>query len=139
VEDTGTLILHDLETGDEARFPDATAYALAEGGELLLYSYEPAEGEGPPGVRAVRPASGETITLLDGPGSYPQLAVDREGRQAAFLHAPEDADAEAGEDDDAEHAVHLWRVGEAAAARAVGGGLKKKTRPPDKGCRGIPD
>jgi hypothetical protein len=118
----GTLVLRNLASGAETRFPHTSGYTLARNGGLLAFTVAPPEGEGAPGVRATVPGSGTVTTLLEGPGSYGQLSVDREGGQAAFLFA-EEAEDDSGSASDGgvpvEHVVHHWRVGEAAARPIV--------------------
>jgi dipeptidyl aminopeptidase/acylaminoacyl peptidase len=127
----GALVLRNLSSGAETRFPHTASYTLARNGRLLAFTVAPPEGEGAPGVRATVPGSGSVTTLLEGAGSYSQLAVDREGGQAAFLFAEKAADdSVSASDGDApvEHIVHHWQVGEAAARPVV-----------DAATRGVPD
>jgi dipeptidyl aminopeptidase/acylaminoacyl peptidase len=135
--DDGVLVLRELATGDEVRFPGVRSYSLSRNGALLAFTFSGPEVEGGPGVRATVPGSGTVRTLLQGPGRYTQLAVDREGRQAAFLHAPgaeeETQESPAAGDESAErepveHVIHHWQTGEAAARSVV-----------DASTRGIPE
>ncbi len=109
-DEVHTLVLHELRTGSERRFPDVTAFALSADGARLAYA---AAGEDTTarGVWLVDAATGEVQALLTGGGDYRSLIFDEAGDQVAFL-------ATKGSEEPKSYVLHLARVGD-AAARAV--------------------
>ncbi len=82
LDDGTTLVVRDLETGEEERFEYVVDYSFSADGSALFYAASGDEGAAD-GVFAVRPAGG-VAPVLEGEGRYVQLAVSDEGA-AAFL------------------------------------------------------
>ena len=80
-----TLVLRDLNSGRETRIPDVTSYVFDDTAKFLGYvvaSHDP--GRDGAYVRRVSAPERELV-LLNGAGDYRSLALDRAGRQAAFV------------------------------------------------------
>jgi dienelactone hydrolase len=80
-----TLVLRDLNSGRETRIPDVTSYVFDDSAKFLGYvvtSHDPARDGAY--VRRISEPERELV-LLSGAGDYRSLALDRAGRQAAFL------------------------------------------------------
>jgi dipeptidyl aminopeptidase/acylaminoacyl peptidase len=111
--DARTLILRELATASEHRFPNAVDFAFSENGQVLAYTSSTADGAGD-GVHVVTTGTGAVRPILVGEGFYKQLAVSADGRQIAFLTDRDDFHAE-----QPEYALFAWRDG--GAARRVAG------------------
>ncbi len=111
-----TLVLRNLETGEEFRFEDVTEYALTEDGRWLVYAASSKDGTAD-GVYAVATRSGARTALLTGKGAYEKLALAKDGRQAAFLTDRDDPDA-----DPAVFTLYHARLGEGEARPAAKAG-----------------
>jgi len=92
-KDGTTLIVRDLDSGQERRFAYAVEYAFAEDGSALYYAASGEEGEAD-GVYRVR-RSGDAEPVASGEGRYVKLAVARDGARAAFVTDRDDRGAEA--------------------------------------------
>jgi dipeptidyl aminopeptidase/acylaminoacyl peptidase len=113
-DEVGTpLVLRHLTTGEERRFEHVMEYVFAKDGRRLAYAVSSPDGSGD-GVWVVELASGESVPLLTGRGTYESLAFDEEGRQVAFLTNRDDVDAE-----QPSYALYHWRVGMEGARRAA--------------------
>ncbi|HEX8209788.1 MAG TPA: prolyl oligopeptidase family serine peptidase [Longimicrobium sp.] len=78
-----TLVVRDLQTGNETRIEEVMAFAFDRGGRWLGYTVSARAGERDGAyVRAL--AEGRTHTLLAGAGGYRGLTFSDDGRQAAF-------------------------------------------------------
>lgn len=89
-----TLVLRNLASGAERTFPYATdAYLLSRDGRWLVYAAATPDSTGD-GVFAVETATGRTVPVLTGPGSYTRLVLDEDGRQVAFLTNRDDPSAD---------------------------------------------
>jgi dienelactone hydrolase len=78
------LVLRNLDTGQETRFEDVTAYLFTNDGQWLVYTASNRDGSAD-GVFAVRTATGEVQPLLAGEGKYAQLTLADDSRQVAFV------------------------------------------------------
>ncbi len=107
------LVVRALASGEEWTYEHATNYTLADQGNLLAFVTAPADSS-QHGVHALTlDDTGREPTrtaLLLGDGDYPQLTVDENGTQVAFLtnrDAPDHAEAE--------HTLYHWQPGQDAA------------------------
>jgi dipeptidyl aminopeptidase/acylaminoacyl peptidase len=122
-KDVGTtLVLRDLETGEERRFENVMHYAFAKNGERLAYAVSSEDGSAD-GVYVVDLGDGGGATVASGEGEYKSLTFDEEGRQLAFLSNRDDYEA-----DQPAFTLFHWRAGR-DEARAVAG----------EGTPGIPE
>ena len=111
--DQGTpLVLRTLADGTERRIEDVVWYEFAEDGSKLVYTAGNEAGDAD-GVYVLDPATGASTALLTGKGNYRGVAIDRAGRQVAFLANTADFAAK-----QPEFALYYWD-GRGAAARAV--------------------
>jgi dipeptidyl aminopeptidase/acylaminoacyl peptidase len=115
--DARTLVLRDLATTSEHRFPDATDFVFSEAGEILAYTSSTDDGTGD-GVHVVTTATAFARSVATGEGLYKRLAVSRDGRQIAFLTDRDDIGAE-----QPQYALFLWRDGREAARRVAAQGV----------------
>ena len=115
-KETGsTLVLRDLNSGNETRIEDVVAYVFDREGKWLGYTVSTKDGARD-GAYVRSLSDGSTHALLTGRGGYRQLAFDRAGTQAAFLS---DRDEQA-KGDDARYALyHAALRGPRIAARKV--------------------
>lgn len=82
-----TLVLRDLQTGDEMRIEEVAAFAFDRGGRWLGYTVSARRAERD-GAYVRDLAGGRTHALLAGAGSYRGLTFSDDGRQAAFTADP---------------------------------------------------
>ena len=116
-----TLVLRNLESGEERRFSHVSDYELSANGELLAFTVTSPDGERD-GVFAVEPGADGVAPVMMGKGKYPRLAVTERGDAVAFLAR----EHEVGENNDPEngrpeHAFDLyhWRTGTTDARRVA--------------------
>jgi len=122
-KDVGTtLVLRDLETGEERRFENVMEYEFPENGGRLAYAVSSEDGS-TDGVYVLELGAGEETAVAAGEGEYKRLTFDEEGRQLAFLSNRDDYEA-----DQPAFTLYHWRAGR-AEARAVAG----------EGTAGIPE
>lgn len=114
--DGRTLVLRDLATGSENRFPNAVDFLFSEGGEVLAYTSATGDGTGD-GVHVVTTATAFARSVATGEGLYKRLTVSRDGGRIAFLTDRGDFGAE-----QTEYALFLWRDGREAASRVAAQG-----------------
>ena len=79
-----TLVLRDLDTREEIRISDVTAYDFDEPGRWLAYTVA-SHDEDTNGAYARSLADGRTVPLLTGAGTYRSLAIDSAGTSVAFI------------------------------------------------------
>ncbi len=91
-----TLVLRDLETGQERRFPNVTSYQFSKPGNILVFATAVASGpkvKSDPdgdGVSVIDLKTGVLTQVLSGLGSYRNIAIDPKGGQVAFLSDRDD-------------------------------------------------
>ncbi|HMO12519.1 MAG TPA: prolyl oligopeptidase family serine peptidase [Pirellulaceae bacterium] len=87
------LVLRNLNTHVEQRFPNVTSYVFSEKGEVLVFA---TSGEKPEddGVTAVDLRTGATRSLISGRGNYTNLAINLNGSQVAFVSDRDDFEKE---------------------------------------------
>ena len=110
-----TLVLRDLESGEELRIADVTAYDFDEPGHWLAWTVA-SRNESTNGAYARSLADGRTLTLLSGVGAYRSLAIDSAGTVAAFVSDR----AEQGREEP-RFALYAAALGDRAASSKKGG------------------
>ncbi|MDQ2710804.1 MAG: prolyl oligopeptidase family serine peptidase [Acidobacteriota bacterium] len=91
---TGDLVLRDLSTATERRFPQVAEYSLAKNGRTLVYAVA-APNSDASGVYAISPLPGANpAPLLTGNGKYNKLAWDEDQTCLVFLSDRDDAKAQ---------------------------------------------
>ncbi len=109
--DTGVVVLRQLKTGTERRFPDASEYILTNDGATLVYSVASDNGARS-GVYALNTHStSEPAAVLSGRGSYRELAFDESQTRLAFVSDRDDAGSPR-----AKFALYGWNLGTNAAS-----------------------
>ena len=128
-----TLVLRNLATGAEMRFEDVIEYALSEDGTSLMFATSvkppsppdakaaPANGDAgkvaqaeaaaapvetpaaTDGVHIVTTSTGAAVKVMSGLGHYKSLAIDKPGKDFAFL-----SDRDTYEDRQPEYKVYHW-------------------------------
>lgn len=81
------LLLRNLATGQEQRFPEVTEFSFDKSGRTLVYAVSAAD-ESRNGVYAVETGTGESLTprpLVGGKGQFSKITWDEEQTQLAFL------------------------------------------------------
>jgi len=79
-----TLVIRDLETGQESRLADVTAYVVDDSARFVAYTVSSRTPQSD-GVYLRTLATQQTATIMAGEGDYRQLTVDRAGSQLAFV------------------------------------------------------
>ena len=102
-EDGSTLVLLNLTTGDETRYDLVADYEFAEEAAVLAFTTSTRDGSGD-GAYVVPLDDVTRRALLEGEGRYEQLALSKDGAQAAFLTDRDDFDAD-------QPAFTLYRAG----------------------------
>ncbi|HEY8470339.1 MAG TPA: prolyl oligopeptidase family serine peptidase [Longimicrobiales bacterium] len=121
-QEGSTLVVRNLDTGEERRIEFVDLYRFSRDGKRLAYTVSTRDGEGD-GAFVLDLATGRTITLLAGKGEYRGLVFDRAGRQVAFLSNRDDYEAE-----QPAYTLYAWEEGR-DSARVVAA----------VGTRGIPE
>jgi len=83
-KDGTTLVLRNLESGDEHRFEKVMAYVISRDGARLAYTASTKDGKGD-GVFVVSTAEGTESAVLSGMGDYKTPTFDSTGTRLAFL------------------------------------------------------
>src|SRR5690606_26003129 len=79
-----TLVLRNLESGDERRIEDVVTYMFTEDGSRLVYTRSNKAGDAD-GVYVMQTGNGAITTLRAGKGEYKQVTIADDNRQVAFL------------------------------------------------------
>ena len=117
-EDGTTLVLRNLKSGEEHRFPFAATYAFSDDGKWLIYTATSKDSTAD-GIFAVETASGKKTELLAGAGDYKKIALDEGSSQVAFLSNRDDYAA-----DKPAYSLYHWKTGSAAATKLAEMGSK---------------
>ena len=86
-----TLILRNLSSGLERRFPNVTSYQFSKKGSLLAFATSVESGPKVKsdaigdGVHVVQLKDGSHQQIISGNGNYRNLTIDEAGQQVAFL------------------------------------------------------
>ena len=108
-----TLVLRNLNTFIEQRFPFATNYRFSEDGQQFAFATSTEDGEGD-GVHVVDLKKLETKRIVSTKGNYSQVVFSKDGKQLAFLTDADDYAA-----DKPEWAMYHWKRGAKAAKKVV--------------------
>ncbi len=93
-KENGTvLILHNLKTKVEQRFPNVTSFVFSKHGEVLLFASSGKEPEDD-GVTLIDLRNGAVKPVISGRGNYRQLTTNLDGSQIAFLSERDDYESE---------------------------------------------
>lgn len=109
-----TLVLRNLETHVERRFPFVENYRFSEDGSQLAFTTSAREGE-QDGVHVVQLSDMKTTTVLSGLGEYGQVVFSKDGKQLAFLTDRDDTNS-----DEPKWSLYLWKSGQKVAQVASG-------------------
>jgi len=110
------LTLRRLDSGDTWRYENVIDYTLSEDGRLLAYTARDSTGSSVHGVQL----NGQTpraTALHESETAHPQVAVDGDGTQVAFLAGPDSADVP-----HHENMLYHWTVGDANPKAVVPSG-----------------
>ncbi len=118
----GVLVLRDLATGMEQRFPDVTSHTFSKYGRWLVYATSATDAEDD-GVFAMELATGEITPLLSGRGAYQSIAISEDEKRVAFLSDRDDYGPEK-----PSMSLYHWAEGDDAAAKIA-----------DEATEGIPE
>ena len=91
--ETGELVLRNINTGVEAKFPAVSEYSLTKDGKLLLFATQPKQPETSGVYAQTVAAASEPAVLLTGKGKYEKLTWDEEQTRLAFISDRDDAAA----------------------------------------------
>jgi dipeptidyl aminopeptidase/acylaminoacyl peptidase len=120
-----TLVLRDLESGEELRIADVTAYDFDGPGQSLAYTVA-SRDEATNGAYVRSLADGRTLTLLSGAGAYRSLTIDSAGTMAAFVSDRADHGR-----DEPRFSLYAAAIGDGAMSAKKGGkGAKGGAVPP---------
>ena len=118
-EDGSTLVLLNLATGDETRYDLVADYQFAEEAAVLAFTTSTKDGSGD-GAYVVPLDDVTRRAVLEGEGRYEQLALSKDGAQAAFLTDRDDSAADQPELTLYRAAAPDWRAEPLAASRTNG-------------------
>ena len=121
-KDNGSvLVLRNLDTGIEQRFPDVTSHVFGKHGKRLAFATSATEAEDD-GVFVLDLATGELEQVIAGRGAYRSLAFSEDERHLAFLSDRDDYGPV-----DPSLSLYLWSSGKREAQKIA-----------DEGSEGIP-
>ncbi len=109
----GTLVLRNLTTQLEQRFPHVINHRFDEVGETLAFATSADDGEDD-GVFVVDLKKLTTQQIVSGRGNYGQVVFSQDGRQVAFLTDRDEYEAE-----EPEWSIYLWKRGRTEAQEIV--------------------
>ena len=101
------LTIRHLESGETWRYEDVTDYTMADTGALLAYTQKDSTGSRVHAVQLDADAPQPTL-LHESEHAHPQLALDDEGTQVAFLAGPDSADVP-----HHDNTLYRWLTGDA--------------------------
>ncbi|MGI9519146.1 MAG: TolB family protein, partial [Pirellulaceae bacterium] len=113
-KDNGTtLVLRNLNTHVEQRFPHVINFRFSEDGASLAFATSAEDGEDD-GVHIVDLEKLESRQIISGLGNYGQVVLSKDGRQLAFLSDRDDYEA-----DKPSWTLYLWKPGQKEAKKIV--------------------
>lgn len=120
-----TLVLRELDTGFERRFPNVINYAFDESGKVLAFCSSAEDDSDPQadGVWVVDLEKGSLQQILEGLGNYRQLSVNKQGDMVAFVTDRDDYAAK-----HPSWSLYLWRSRQKQAQKIA-----------DEETRGVPE
>jgi dienelactone hydrolase len=110
------LVVRDLSNGEETRIEDVTGMQISEDGRWLAYTVSSREAARD-GAYARELATGRTLALATGVGTYKGLAFDEAGTQVAFVTDRDEAGREG-----PRYALYHARLADGRARRVVAAG-----------------
>ena len=114
--DGAPLTIRHLESGETWRYEDVTDYTMADTGALLAYTQKDSTGSRVHAVQLDADAPQPTL-LHESEHAHPQLALDDEGTQVAFLAGPDSADVP-----HHDNTLYRWLTGDAEPEAVVQSG-----------------
>ncbi|MCB0593710.1 MAG: S9 family peptidase [Lewinellaceae bacterium] len=109
-ENGSLLVLHNLENGKEDSIPYAHSYIAAEEAPRFLIYSTGNDSTFEAGTYLFDGAASRLFPLAAGDGTYAGLALDKKGRQAAFLAYQDTLQPQA-----VPYTLHFWQDGQAAS------------------------
>ena len=103
------LVLRNLNTGSETRYPHVLDYHFSKNGNWLVFTAASKDSTAD-GIYAVQTTTGDSLSLLTGPGDYKRIAIDDAGKQIAFL-----ANRDSFLADSPVYSLYYWRTGSPSA------------------------
>ena len=113
-ENGSLLVLQNLETGREDSIPYTHSYIAAEEGPRFLIYSTGKDSAFEAGTYLFDGAAGKLQPLATGKGTYAGLALDKEGRQAAFLAYQDTLQPQA-----VPYTLYHWQDEQAAPSRVA--------------------
>ena len=104
--DGAPLTIRHLASGETWRYEQVTDYAFSENGELLAYTAQDSTGGRIHAVQLSGEAP-EATPLHTGAPAYPQMTLEDEGTQVAFLAGPDSTDVP-----HHDNTLYHWAVGD---------------------------
>ena len=112
-----TLVLHNLETHQERRFPNVVSFTFSKDGSVLAMATSAKDDADADGVSVLDLERDELKQILNGLGNYKGLSFNEDGSQLAFLSDRDDYDAK-----DPSWSLYLWRKSRKEAAMVAAEG-----------------
>ena len=116
------LILRNLKSGLERRFPDVVEFEFDELGNALAFTSSAQQPESD-GVSILDLKTGQLRQIVSGLGNYKNLAFNDNGKRLAFVSDRDDY-----ENKDSSWSLYHWRSGQSKATRVAA-----------EGTAGVPD
>ncbi len=104
------LVLYNLKTGVEQRFPNVVSFEFSKSGDLLVFSTSTKDRPTEDGVWTMDLRRGAVTQIATGLGDYRGLAVSDKGAEVAFLTNREDYTAQ-----HPAWELYYWRAGQKTA------------------------
>lgn len=108
------LVLYNLETGVEQRFPHVVSFEFSKSGNLLVFSTSTKDQPGEDGVWVMDLNRGSVSPVLTGLGEYRGLAINDSGNGVAFLTNRDDYESKS-----PKWSLYHWRTGQKKALPTV--------------------
>jgi dipeptidyl aminopeptidase/acylaminoacyl peptidase len=102
----GTLVMRELSTGSETRFPDVTSFSFPNDAARIVLQESPRGDDGLIRLRTFVPGDATPTAIFEGRGAVRSVTLSSAADQLLFVHAPP-AEGDAGSD----AVVRLWRAG----------------------------
>ncbi|MFK7820713.1 MAG: prolyl oligopeptidase family serine peptidase, partial [Planctomycetaceae bacterium] len=92
--DGSTLVLHNLNSGLERRFPYVTSQAFSKHGERLAFATSKKDDDAADGVHILNLANEKAEQVISGLGNYRSLSFNEDGSMLAFMSDRDDYEAD---------------------------------------------
>ena len=99
-----TLVLHNLETHLERRFPNVSSFSFSKDGSMLAMATSTKDEPESDGVTVIDLEADEMKQIINGLGNYKNLAFNDDGSQLAFLTNRDDYEPK-----DSSWAMYHWK------------------------------